>query len=314
MKPPAEIANETPASAASERSGALTIVALAVALLPWSSAFAGIRAALQAYAPAHIALSRFLLASALLAIYAVVTGKRLPNWRDLPVILPAGFLGITFYHLGLNYGEQTVMAGAASLLVASTPVFAALFARAFLGNRLHVVGWMGMGVSLAGVALIALGESGQLKFSKGAVWILLAAVSAAGSLIFQKQYLRKYRPNDFACHMIWAGTLFLLPFFPGLPSTVRSAPLETTLAIVYLGIFPTAIAQIAWAWLLSRHAVPNAAAYLYIIPVLATFIAWIWLAEVPRALSLIGGAVTLVGVVMVNRRARSLPRSGRGSC
>jgi drug/metabolite transporter (DMT)-like permease len=303
MKPVAEIANDS-ASPAAKHDAALTMLALAVTLIPWSSAFAGIRAALQAYAPAHIALSRFLLASALLATYAVLTGKRLPAWRDLPVILPAGFLGITFYHLGLNYGEQTVTAGAASLLVASTPVFAALFARAFLDDRLRIIGWMGIAVSFAGVALIALGESGQLKFSKGAVWVLLAALSAAASLIFQKRYLRKYRPNDFACHMIWSGTLFLLPFFPGLPNTVRSAPLETTLAIVYLGIFPTAIAQIAWAWLLSRHAVPNAAAYLYIIPVLAIFIAWIWLGEVPRVLSLVGGAITLVGVVMVNRRAR----------
>ena len=304
MKPVAEVTNHPLASRAAKHDGALTILALAVALLPWSSAFAGIRAALYAYAPAHVALSRFLLASLLLAIYAVLTRKRLPAWRDLPVILPAGLLGITFYHLGLNYGEQTVTAGAASLLVASTPVFAALLARAFLGDRLRVLGWMGIAVSFAGVALIALGESGQVKFSKGAVWILLAALSAAASLIFQKQYLRKYRPGDFACHMIWAGTLFLLPFFPGLASTVRSAPLHTTLALVYLGVFPTAIAQIAWGWLLLRHAVPNAAAYLYIIPVLAIFIAWIWLGEVPSLLSFVGGTVTLVGVVMVNRRPR----------
>lgn len=81
--------------------GARTLAALGVTLLFWASAFAGIRAGLEAYAPGHLALFRFLVASAVLAVYAMLTRMRLPEKRDLPAILLLGFLGITVYHTAL---------------------------------------------------------------------------------------------------------------------------------------------------------------------------------------------------------------------
>ena len=71
-----------------------TWVAIAVALLLWAAAFAGIRAGLESYGPGEIALFRFGTASVALAVYAVFTKMRLPDKRDLPQIALAGFLGI----------------------------------------------------------------------------------------------------------------------------------------------------------------------------------------------------------------------------
>ena len=166
--------------------------ALGVTIVIWASAFAAIRAGLEGYSPGHLALLRFLVGSALLAVYAAATRMRPPAWRDLPAILLGGLLGFFGYHVGLSFGEVTVEAGSASLIIASVPVFTALLAAAFLEERLGVLGWIGTLVSFGGVALISLGEGGGLGIDPGAVPILLAAVSESLYFVFQKPYLARY--------------------------------------------------------------------------------------------------------------------------
>src|SRR3712207_8076901 len=78
----------------------------------------------------------------------------MPEGRDLPAVFLAGFLAFTFYHAALNYGEVTVSAGAASVLINTVPIFTALLAVTFLGERLRALGWVGMAVSFGGAALI----------------------------------------------------------------------------------------------------------------------------------------------------------------
>ena len=83
----------------------------------WGSGFVAIRMALPAYSPTHLALLRFLAASATIVIYALIAGVRPPARKDIPYILLMGFISISVYHLALNSGERTVTSGAASMLV-----------------------------------------------------------------------------------------------------------------------------------------------------------------------------------------------------
>jgi drug/metabolite transporter (DMT)-like permease len=280
------------------------LLALGVTILIWASAFAGIRAGLEAYSPGHLALLRFLVGSGLLVVYATITRMARPAWRDLPAVLLGGFLGFTVYHVGLAFGQVTVEAGSASLIIASVPVFTALLAAVFLGERLGLLGWIGTSVSFAGVALISAGEGGELGIDPGALPILLAAVSESLFFVFQKPYLQKYGSLRFTTFAIWAGTAVMLVFAPGLSEAVREAPLEATLSVVYLGVFPTVIAYLALAYAFARMPASNATSFLYLVPGLAFVIAWAWLGEVPTALSVVGGVIALSGVVLVNAKGR----------
>jgi len=285
-----------------------TILALAFTLVIWASAFAGIRAGLCAYAPANLAVLRFLVASTVLAIYAMVAHFRRPEARDVPGLILSGAIGISFYNLALNYGETHVTAGAASLLISSTPIWTALAARFWLHEKLAILGWAGILLSFGGVALIASGEGNGIRLSPQAFVILAAAVTSAIYMILQKHFLARYSALEFTAYSIWSGTLLMVPFSSGLVHSIHAAPLAATGAVIYLGIFPGALAYVAWAYVLSHGAAGRTTTLLYAIPVLAIAIAWVWLGETPKRVSLIGGAVALCGVVLVNSVGKAQPR------
>ena len=294
----------------SDRPDTRTLIAVSVTLVLWASAFAGIKEGLVSYGPGEVALLRFAIASLVLVAYAIFKRMRLPLLRDIPHLALAGSLGITVYHLALNFGEQTVTAGAASLLIASGPIFTALMAMVFLDERLTGWGWTGIVVAFSGVALITLGEAeGHLAFEPGALLILLSAIATAVYFIVSKPLLRRYKPLEFTSYAIWLGTVPLLVFAPSLLQQATVARPSATWAIIYLGVFPAATAYVLWSHALSRLPASIVSSFLYVSPVLAIGIAWVWIAEVPTLLSLGGGALAIIGVTLVNtlgvRRSRT---------
>ncbi len=275
-----------------------------ISILLWASAFAGIRVGLQAYSPEHLSLLRFLIGSLFLGILALFFRIRLPELKDVPAILMLGGLGFTVYHTALNYGEMTVSAGVASLLVTTTPIFSALLALLFFREHFGVRGWLGALISFLGVAICTIGTGENLQITDGIFLILLAAISESIYFAFQKPFVEKYGVFAFTAYTLWAGTLCMLFFLPGLGTAIAQAPWDVTLSVVYLGIFPSVVAYLSLAYVTSVVGTSEATTSLYMTPVLAFLIAWVWLGEAPTLVTIAGGVVTLVGVLLSTVKSR----------
>ncbi|MGM7700474.1 DMT family transporter [Pseudalkalibacillus sp. Hm43] len=270
----------------------------------WGSTFAAIRASLHGgYTAGHLVLSRYAIASAIFIALALVPGIRIriPHKKDLIKIFLLGFVGITLYNIGVTFGELTITAGSAGMLIGSTPIFTALIAVLFMKERLGKAGWTGLSIGFLGVILITVGTSGaSFSISIGAVLVLMAAIATSIFFVFQQPLHKRYTPIELTAYFTWAGTIPFLIFSPGLMQDIQQATLEANLAALYTGIFPAAVAYVTWATALSLGRASTVTSMLYVEPVIAIVTAWVWLKEWPSTISLIGGLVAIIGVVVVN--------------
>lgn len=275
-----------------------------VTVIGWASGFAAIRASLQGgFSPGHLMLFRFLLASALFLLYALYprSNFKLPKKEDLLSIFILGVIGITFYHFGVTFGQQTVAAGTASMIVGSAPIFTTLIAVLILKEKMDVIGWIGLVIGFIGISLITLGSTGAtFTISKGLLLVIFATISTSFFFVYQKPLLTKYHPIELTAYFTWAGTIPMLIYLPGLFETIQHATLEANLAAIYVGIVPAALCYATWAIALSLGNVSQLSSLLYLEAPIAIVIAWIWLKELPSILSMIGGLIAISSVAIVN--------------
>ncbi|MEE8434769.1 MAG: DMT family transporter [bacterium] len=294
-----------------ERINLPVLLAVTVTILCWSSNFPVIRFVVRAYDPESLSVLRVWAGSIFLGLVALGVRMPIPHWRDWPLLSLFGLVGIALATYTLNRGLNSVGASAGSFLIGTTPAMSALLAWAFFRERLHRWAIAGIAVSFCGVALIATGEGGGLRFNAGAWLVLASAANQACYYVFQKILHRRYSPLQITCTSVWSAALWLSVFMPGAWQVAVAAPWSASLGVLYLGIFPQAVAFVAWNFALSRAGAAQVTSSMFALPVLATLIAWAWLGEVPPWLSLIGGTVALSGVAMVHLGGRGgLKRSG----
>ena len=273
-----------------------------VTVILWASAFVGIRAAGEDLSPGTLSLARLLVGSAALGALVFVRRERFPARRDLPAIALCGALWFGFYNVVLNAAERLVEAGTAAMLVGTGPVLIAIFAGALLGEGFPRSLFAGCAVALAGVVVIGLATSERgLDAGLGAVLCLVAAFAYAGGVVIQKPLLKRVSALQITWLACGVGTISCLPFAPALLRELGEADASAVGWVVYLGVFPTAVAFTTWAYALSRTTAGRMGATTYLVPPLAVLMGWMVLGEVPPALAFLGGALCLVGVALSRR-------------
>ncbi|MCX5389751.1 DMT family transporter [Streptomyces sp. NBC_00094] len=297
------------------RSSRLALAAAGVTVVLWASAFVSIRSAGAAYSPGALALGRLLAGALVLGCVLLIRREGLPPraaWRG---ILVSGLLWFGVYMVVLNWGEQEVDAGTAAMVVNIGPILIALLGARFLKESLPPRLVAGMAVSFAGAVAVGLsmssdsGDGGHASVL-GVLLCLVAAAAYAGGVVAQKPALAHGSALQVTTFGCLVGAVACLPFAGQLVEEAGRAPLSATLNMLYLGVFPTALAFTTWAYALARTTVGRMGATTYAVPALVVLMAWLFLGELPGPLTLAGGALCLAGVAVSRSRPRASVAAG----
>jgi drug/metabolite transporter (DMT)-like permease len=284
----------------------VALAGLGVVIL-WASAFPAIRIASPLLGVFGLSIVRLAVAAVALLLLAPLLKVRIPERHDLPLIIACGFFGMAAYQLLLNWGELSVPAGTASVIVAAAPLVSVTVAAIAFRERLSAPRIIGSVVAIGGVAVVCLARSG--------VSLTASAAIVIGAMIVQGVYhpltrplLKKYTGLEVATYGMVTGTVMLLPTVPFAWVDLTSATPAAWLAAVYLGLLPSALGFVLWGYAVARLPVAASTSLLYLVPPIAVLIAFVWLGELPYPAELLGGMVVIVGVVFVTLGDRIIRR------
>lgn len=287
-----------------ERLDARALSYIGVALLTWSSAYAAIAYALASFTPGEVALARLAIGSLCFALLLVLKRVPLPARRDWPQLAVLGVIGLTVYHLSLNYAETRIASGTASILIALVPAATAAVSAVWVGERLSLRMLAGLAIALIGVILVVLASGKQVKFEPMAALVLVSVLASAVYFVGQKPLFARNSMLGVTAFTFFAGTLGSLPFGLDLPRALAAAPWSHISALLWLGVAPTFVGYLAWNAALRRASASQVSTFIYFSPPIAVLIGWVWLDERPGALTLVGGVITIGGVVLANMRRK----------
>ncbi|CAM3370720.1 DMT family transporter [Hydrogenibacillus schlegelii] len=294
------------------------MVLLAVAALSviWGLAWVAMKVALQDMGPFTFAALRFTAASAALAALVAPAWIRRRPQSDRPLYLRAvvrqvwpalvilGLMQTTAVYGLVNAAMLNLAAGKTSVLLYTMSLWSALLARWALGEPLLPVkkwalffGMTGIGL-IVGRDLLAPGSADAVRsvlIADGEV--LLAAWCWAGANILYRKRLTPFPRNWVNAVQTWVGTAFLWPLVWGVEGGPRARwSVAAVGAVVFTGVFASALAFSLWYWLLERLDMATATLSVLSVPVLGLFFGALFLGERLPAPFLIGSAFILIGV------------------
>jgi drug/metabolite transporter (DMT)-like permease len=289
----------------------LVVAAYVAVCVLWGSTYLAIRIALEGFPPFFISAARFVVAGGVLYAAARARGERPPR----PVEWGASVLtGALFFVVGnglLNVAEKTVSSGLASVLVATMPLWATIFARAF-GDRMTRAEVAGIALGLVGVVVLNFG--GELRASPGgAALALLAPMGwALGSIAGKKLPLPRGVMRT-ATQMLGGGAVLLVVSL-GAREPLPTAPsVRAIVAVAYLGVFGSLVGFTAYTYLLEHTRPAIATSYAYVNPVIAVLLGVVFAGERFGAGSLAGTVIVLAAVVVVGRARLRQPAAAAQS-
>ena len=266
----------------------------------WSLAFVFTRMTLSYFSAASLGFLRYLVASAALIVIAVIKKIKPPKPADWPLFLVSGFFGFFLYMIAFNKGLSSVPAATASVVNATVPVVTALIAGVVYREKVRGFQWVAVVIELIGIAVLTV-MSGGLTQSGGLVWLFLAALSLSTYNILQRKLTKKYTAMQASTYSIFAGTLMLAFFSPTAFRELAAAPAAQYIYVALLGVFPSAIAYVSWSVAFSKAERTSQVSNFTVLTLFVTSLLGILiLGETPNAATLVGGGITLAGVLLFN--------------
>lgn len=283
------------------------VLAVCAAILFWASAYPLVRMALVYVPPVPLAALRYAFAAVIVAGWFCIQRPVWPQWRDVPRFFLCGAVGIALYNILFNTGEQTVSAGATSLLINFAPFMSAFVAVVFLGETLPLWGWVGSVISFTGIVLIGSGQPGGFAFGSGATDVLGAAFCSALYFLLQRPLVARYGALASTAWILLIGAVVLLPWLPKGVMAAQDNGAWPWLLAALLGIFPAVLGYAAWAHVVGQVGVARSSGFLYLLVPTTLLLAYVMTGEIPALKTLLGGAVVMSGVVLMQTYGRPRP-------
>ena len=217
-------------------------------------------------------------------------GWVVPSRREWPGLVAIGLLWFGLYNVALNAGELRVDAGTAAMLIQLSPVLVAVLAAVFLKEKATPALGVGLLVAFAGVVLIATSTSDHGDRDPIGVFLcLLSAAAYAVSLILQKPLVARLPAIEVTWIACTVGAVACLPFAGDLVRDIGGGRPADIGWVVFLGVFPTAIAFSTYAFALSQMSAGNLSVTTYLVPPITVLLSWVFLSEAPPAMAYVGG-------------------------
>ncbi|MDB9302096.1 DMT family transporter [Halorubrum ezzemoulense] len=286
------------------RTGAL----LSVSALLFGGTFVAAKAGLAHLPPLFFVAVRFDIGAVVLAAFAATRLSRAElrprTVGDVAGIVATGVLVIGLTNALLFVGQQYVTSGVAAVVFSLNPILTPVFAAVLLGeDGLSVRGFVGMGLGLFGVALVADPDpSALLAGGLGVPLLFVAAVtSALGAVLIR----RADATLSSTARTVWgvplaAALSHALSIGAGESVSGLSVPPVAIAALLYVGVFSGAIAYLAYFALIDETDATRANLLFYFVPVVSAVGGWALLGETLSVRSLVGFGVIFAGFLLVS--------------
>lgn len=269
-----------------------------ITIVVWALSYPITRMSLQYFNPLTLSGARYLLASLVLLFF---TGKmRFPARKDWGWFLLSGSLGFSIYMVLFNTGSATVSAATTSVIIALTPVVAALLARFFYKETLQLHQWLALAVCFFGVVVLTAMEGG-FGGGTGLYWLFGAVLCVSVYNILQRKLTRTYTALEATTYSIFVGTIGLSLWIPEGVSALVIAPVNQWVNILILSVGCSAIGYVFWSKALAitpkTSTVTN---YMFLLPFLAALGGYFIAGEVVTTGTFVGGCIILLGLAIFN--------------
>ncbi len=287
-----------------------TYGSIILATLFWAFSFIWFKIANETYGPLTIIYCRLIISVVLLSLFLYLTGRfekiRKKDWK---FFLLMSFFEPFLYFIGESIGLTFVSSTTASVIIATIPIFAAVGGWILYKERLKLINYAGIALSLTGVIIFVLDRSGALRLDpRGLALLFLAVVSASGYTLILKKLAGNYHPIYIVNVQNIIGAILFLPVilifeldsFTNFVFNSRSF-----IAIVELAVFGSCAAFILFGFAVRKLGVTRANVFSNLIPVFTAIFAFIILKDRFSIQNIIGMIIVITGLFLSQWKRRA---------
>src|SRR6056297_727728 len=281
---------------------------LIFASLSWAGSFVAVRVIHQEIPPIMLGFLRFVVATPVMFFLLFLLKKPFfLSKQKIPQLLVLALTGVTLLYMLQFTGVSLTSASTGGVLINTNVLFISLFSALFLHERFTQLKTMGVIISFIGVVLVMFGQMSneQIVFDSsflfGSILVILSAVCWAVYSIVGKHMLKEEDSLVVHANAFLLGTMLFLPFvYTDINLVLDNMSFSGLIAVLYLGLFCSVFAYIAWYYALSKSEAAESAVFLNFIP-LFTILLSFFIGEYPTPLFLVGAGLIVFGVVLVQK-------------